>query len=428
MLGREVQTANLRRWTSMSGGKPISVRVMTGAGGRGKTRLALELCDALGNEGWYAGFVTDTELERFINQQNASNWGWCRPTLAVIDYAAARSGLLHKWLVELGDNPGDPKKPLRVLLLEREATPGTGWWETAFGRGSGDALAIAQLLDPPQPMVLDEITEDRNSFDILNSVLEGVGSATRAPDPNADPTFYQRLRSLTWGREPLFLMMAALAGSGSSVAALLTFNRSGLAFSIADREIERIEAIAKERRINREFLSHMAAFVTLCQGLGSQDLLEAIDEEKKAQHRHSSGDAPEISAALFDAVGATGDRVRPIQPDVIGEAVVLQAFARLSRLSKEAPVECVLRAVHRAPEGPLSVVVRVAQDFAQDGHVEPIEWLKRLTGVDPVSWSVFGRKARRRANAKNPSTIPGRVSPADGRTGARGAVAEGVGA
>jgi len=50
------------------------------------------------------------------------------------------------------------------------------------------------------------------------------------------------------------------------------------------------------------------------------------------------------------------------------------------------------------------------------------------TGVDPVSWSVFGRKGKEERDAENTSSIPGRVSAADGRTGARGAVAEGVSA
>jgi len=52
----------------------------------------------------------------------------------------------------------------------------------------------------------------------------------------------------------------------------------------------------------------------------------------------------------------------------------------------------------------------------------------REGGVDPVSWSVFGRKGKEESDAKNTSTVPGRVSAADGRTGARGTVAEGVSA
>ena len=52
----------------------------------------------------------------------------------------------------------------------------------------------------------------------------------------------------------------------------------------------------------------------------------------------------------------------------------------------------------------------------------------KITRVDPVSWSVFGRKGKEESDTENTSTLPGRVSAADGRTGARGAVAEGVSA
>src|ERR1700674_401542 len=53
---------------------------------------------------------------------------------------------------------------------------------------------------------------------------------------------------------------------------------------------------------------------------------------------------------------------------------------------------------------------------------------QRNAGVAPVSWSVFGRKGKEESDAENTSTIRGRVSAADGRTGARGTIAEGVGA
>jgi hypothetical protein len=64
MVGREVEMADLRCW--MTSGRPISIRVLTGQAGSGKTRLALELCDAAIAEHWDAGFVTDRELTRFL--------------------------------------------------------------------------------------------------------------------------------------------------------------------------------------------------------------------------------------------------------------------------------------------------------------------------------------------------------------------------
>jgi Ni2+-binding GTPase involved in maturation of urease and hydrogenase len=43
----------------------VAVRCVTGEGGSGKTRLAIELCELAEGAGWDAGFVTFDELTRF---------------------------------------------------------------------------------------------------------------------------------------------------------------------------------------------------------------------------------------------------------------------------------------------------------------------------------------------------------------------------
>jgi hypothetical protein len=70
LVGRAEVLADQWRW--MRDSRPVSVRVMTGRAGAGKTRLALELCEAAVREGWLAGFLLESELERFRGQQNLS--------------------------------------------------------------------------------------------------------------------------------------------------------------------------------------------------------------------------------------------------------------------------------------------------------------------------------------------------------------------
>jgi len=132
LVGRQQEMTELRAW--LENGRPISVRVLTGRAGAGKTRLSLELCEQVLAEGWAAGFVESEELRRFRDKQNLADWGWGRSTLIVVDYAAVHAERLASWLGELSDNPGAHDKPLRLLLLERHAEAGTGWWQTAFGR------------------------------------------------------------------------------------------------------------------------------------------------------------------------------------------------------------------------------------------------------------------------------------------------------
>jgi hypothetical protein len=133
LIGRDAELADLRAWLTSQ--KPISIRVLTGRAGSGKTRLALELCEQMLAEGWDAGFLESGELERFRAPQNLASWGWQHPTLIVSDYAAVHAERLNGWFQELADHQGNPEKPLRLLLLERNAERGSGWWQTAFGRG-----------------------------------------------------------------------------------------------------------------------------------------------------------------------------------------------------------------------------------------------------------------------------------------------------
>jgi tetratricopeptide (TPR) repeat protein len=385
MVGREAQMMELRHW--MTDGKPISIRVLTGRAGTGKTRLALELCDEAVGKQWDAGFVTDRELERFMAQQNLATWGWQRPTLMVIDYAASRVQQLHDWFVELADNGGDSARPLRILLLERHADPSGGWWQEAFGRGGSDAQAVHHLLSPAdRPVVLPGLAAPEERRALLTAILERTGSKERPPSPGADTHFDWQLAELSWGGEPLFLLMAGLTAARLGFGHVLALSRTDLAYAIAERELARIETIAQERGINEQFLSHMAAYVTLCQGLGRIAIEEAIEEEKDALKRHAAGDPPDIADALHTALPGDNGAIHPIQPDVIGEAVLLRVLRPHSQERQDA---IVLRAFRRARTHVAATVIRTAQDYSLEGAPEPLAWLDCLAQEGAVNLFVL---------------------------------------
>ena len=128
LVGRETELDDLRGWLRKE--SAISVRVLTGSAGYGKTRLALELIEEMAPQGWCAGFLTRAELKRFRVQHDLAGWGWNAPILAVVDYASASARDLHAWLKELEDHAvwedADSRNryPLRLLLLERQAERG----------------------------------------------------------------------------------------------------------------------------------------------------------------------------------------------------------------------------------------------------------------------------------------------------------------
>ncbi|HKI14615.1 MAG TPA: hypothetical protein VKA12_06320, partial [Roseiarcus sp.] len=114
LIGRDGARADLRRW--LDNPAAVSVRVLVGAGGRGKTRLALELARAIAEYGWLAGFATADELDRFRGQHAIEQWRWDKPVLVIVDYAASRAEQLRAWLRELADASLEARPKYRLLL------------------------------------------------------------------------------------------------------------------------------------------------------------------------------------------------------------------------------------------------------------------------------------------------------------------------
>ncbi|MFL6262871.1 MAG: tetratricopeptide repeat protein, partial [Thermoanaerobaculia bacterium] len=371
LVGRETVLADL--WTWLTSPQRISVRVLTATAGAGKTRLALALCEETTERGWAAGFLTDIEMERFRNQQNLSSWGWNRPTLIVVDYASARARTLNDWLIELADHPIREGPPLRLLLLERHAEPTGGWWREAFGVGGGDSEAVGRLLDPPTgPYALPGLVEPQERRAVLASILERVGSPVRLPD---DQGFDHRLAEISWGGEPLFLLMAGLVAARAGIGEVLALSAPDLGFSIASHEIQRLHGIAESRNLKEKFFAHLAAYITLCQGLTYQEVESVIEEEQDALRYRAAGDLPDIFAALAEALPGEPGAVSPILPDVVGEAVILEAFGAARGEEKALLAMC--RAAQRAQERVTASLVHLAQDYGTV-RKEPLAWFARL--------------------------------------------------
>jgi hypothetical protein len=116
LQGRADLLGPLQAWLNTR--EPVSVHALIGGGGRGKTRLAVELAASARNAGWTAGFARRDDLDVF--RANGCSTVWTAPTLVIIDYAAAKSPEIAKWLRWLPHDAEQPEaKPLRLLLLER---------------------------------------------------------------------------------------------------------------------------------------------------------------------------------------------------------------------------------------------------------------------------------------------------------------------
>ncbi|MGD0764155.1 MAG: tetratricopeptide repeat protein [Roseiarcus sp.] len=389
LLGREGAIDDLSRWLESEA--PASMRALVGAGGRGKTRLAVEFARRISGEGWLAGFVEAHELDRFRAQHNVAEWRWDKPVLVIVDYAASRAEQIRAWARELADAALEEGRPrLRLLLIERQASRAIGWLATILGGGDDASRAVIALFDPAEPVELPAIDDLEFRRQIFAALLSRGGGGLGAPALGADAEFDRLLADRKWAGDPLYLGMAGLVAGRVGVRAALSLSRADLALSIADRELNRIGDIGAAHGVDVAFQNHRGAFVrhlaamaTLTQGLTREEARALAEGELAALK--SSAPLNASLEALRDALPGQGEAggVAPILPDIIGEAAIL------AWLGKDGPVAQwglpsaarIAAAAQNRLRRVSAVVVRAAQDFAAAGRDEPVRWLQGLAAT-----------------------------------------------
>jgi tetratricopeptide (TPR) repeat protein len=389
LVGCEGAMADLRRW--LDGEAPVSMRALIGAGGRGKTRLAVELARRISSEGWLAGFVTAEELDRFRAQHNVAEWRWDKPVLVIVDYAASRAEQIRAWARELADAAFEDGRPgLRLLLIERQASRAIGWLATILGGGDDASRAVSALFDPPEPVELPAIDDLEFRRQIFAALLSR-GGGLAAPALGADAEFDRLLADRKWAGDPLYLGMAGLVAGRAGVREALSLSRADLALEVAERELKRIGDIGAAHGVDAAFQNHRGAFVrhlaamaTLTQGLTREEARGLAEGELSALR--SSAPLNASLEALRDALpgaGANGG-VAPILPDIVGEGAILAWLGDGGPVVAEWGLPSAARiaaaAQTRLPRVS-AVLVRIAQDFAPAGRDEPVRWLESLAAT-----------------------------------------------
>ncbi|GAA0622903.1 hypothetical protein GCM10010174_47400 [Kutzneria viridogrisea] len=141
--GREDVLTELHTWATLAG---LGVVLLHGAGGQGKTRLALEFTEQLTGLGWAVLWLRpDTQAQELAVLAHT-----VAPVVVVVDYAESRTAQLTALADVLARRQGDAA--VKVLLLARTAS---GWWEelTATGDAARDFVDASHVhrltqLDP----------------------------------------------------------------------------------------------------------------------------------------------------------------------------------------------------------------------------------------------------------------------------------------
>lgn len=163
--GRDTETADLRSWVDGAG---QAVRLLTGRGGAGKTRLALHLTGIVRERGGQAGMLTE-------DADTAPLTAMVGPVLVVVDYAEGRAGQVAALLAAAGAGA-----PLRILLVARSA----GRWLTRLREHRDEsvaALTAGVVAAPLAPLAVDPVAEFDRAVTAFAPHVTGSRGRPRPP-------------------------------------------------------------------------------------------------------------------------------------------------------------------------------------------------------------------------------------------------------
>ncbi len=310
--GREKERSDLYAWCSE--GPAVRVRLYTGPGGMGKTRLALEIAKLVRQEGWRAGFLEPDAVRSPEEAWNAISRRGGK-VLAIVDYAETRRELVIPLLRRLYATDAGP---IRLILLARAALD---WWEQfkAEGQGVGELLTGPATSRHSLPALALTVPERSESYRLAGQAFAQRlnRNAPTEPPEGVETALFERV---------LLLHMAALA----SIEGVKVKGEDGVLDYVLQRETRYWKDRAIDRQIDATLVAGIGrAMAAITLGGGVRSEAEALEVLRQLQaFQGQSGDVLLAVARLLREC-YPGDRwIEPILPDLLGEHLVQREMER----------------------------------------------------------------------------------------------------
>ncbi|MFV0347917.1 MAG: tetratricopeptide repeat protein [Halodesulfovibrio sp.] len=338
LVGRETEKANLLAFVD----DPVDFRyaALIGEGGSGKTRLALDLCMQVTEQGWEAGFLSADALKALVGHPQFSSWVPPSECLIVVDYAQSSKDALSTLFCRLVSLAGSGEmEKVRLLLLERHAKVDEGWLSelsTALegpARTRGVGASFYGLWEIPTYTQKEDADFSfvKGMIDATLAAWSGLSSAPRRELPQWTEEQWVGLAQRTEQR-PLCLLIAGLQYAETrDEQKLREANVQMLLDYAVDKELAHLGKVAKHCGVKKPaHLFYAAALVTLAGPHEYYD--DTFTEALNALAKKLGEDSDALRHALDEGLGRTeqggeqGDGaehiVVPIGPDLVAGAFV----------------------------------------------------------------------------------------------------------
>lgn len=302
LVGRKDDQTRLLSW-ARTDPRPIAIRLLTGPGGAGKSRLAAEVADELRRDGWSTGLVS---LDKVTSLPLAT-----AGLFIAIDYPEANREAVEQLLSAVGRLENSPVK-IRLLLVSRQSMT---WWRDDLIAARASELCDGQDIDvgPLAPDLVYVLVSE-----VVSRLATHLGTAVPVLD---------EAKIIEWQRRNPTLHGLPLFATAAAVHAILD---PAPTFSLAGTEI--IEALVAREQTRLDTAARRANWpetraASRLHGLAA--LRTGLDERSL---KHLAETAPDIGLPpperIIDSVEALGwwidGQMCAPQPDLIAAELLHQ--------------------------------------------------------------------------------------------------------
>ena len=311
LIGRETELADLQAWAAQAMPK-LSLRLLYGSGGTGKSRLAAHLAERLREQGWAAGRVDLT-----VHRPTAFRMG-AQGTLLLLDYPEEHQKAVYQVLAALDRIEEDALAvPVRVLLVSRQ--------DQAFWKEVIERAHVAALFE--RPLALRPLTQS----DPYVLFTQGWHAACKILGQLHADVPLDTAGFAAWSSghplhiRPLFILAYAI--QQAMLPEVGDLRGPDIIDALAGRERQRLHDLAEQAELGSDALVRLTALAALRGGLDTK-VIRALAAQPALELGLGT---PE---KLMDQLQRTGlleaARLPAVEPDILAAALladVLEASA-----------------------------------------------------------------------------------------------------